>query len=73
VRPILEGSRRRFSVAAAEVGHQDHWQRASLGVAAVASTPKHVAEVLDEVERFVWSQPDVEIIEIQRRWADLEP
>ena len=60
-------------MAAAEVGHQDQWQRASLGMAAVASSPRHVTEVLDEVERFVWSHPDVVVLEVQRNWVELEP
>ena len=36
MKPILEGARQRYSVAAAEVAHQDLWQRAGLGLAAVA-------------------------------------
>ena len=73
VRPILEGARHRFSVAAAEVSHQDQWQRAGLGVAAVASTPSHVTEVLDRVERFVWSFPEVEVVSAERRWLEAAP
>jgi uncharacterized protein len=72
VKPILEGTRRRFSVAAAEVDHHDQWQRASLGVAAVAGTVTHVEEVLDEVERFVWSHPDVEVLGVTRSWLERE-
>lgn len=68
VRPIVEGSRRRFGVAAAEVGGQDLWQAAELAFAAVASTPRHVAELLDSVERFVWSFPEVEVVSCERRW-----
>jgi hypothetical protein len=70
IKPILDGARRRYAVAAAEVGSQDKWQRAELGVAAVASTPGHVAEVLDAVERFVWSFPEVEVVDSDRSWAD---
>ena len=70
VKPILEGTRRRFQVAAAEVDHQDHWQRASLGVAAVAGSPAHVQDVLDQVERFVWSHPDIEVLEMTRQWLE---
>jgi uncharacterized protein YlxP (DUF503 family) len=70
IRPILDGARSRFHVAAAEVDHQDHWQRAGLGVAAVAATVGHVEEVLDRVERFVWSFPEVEVIAADRSWAD---
>ena len=70
VRPIVEGLRNRFSVAVAEVDHQDRWQRAGLGVAAVGSSVGHVAEVLDSAERFVWSHPEIEVISIERCWLD---
>ena len=71
VRPILDGCRRRFSVSAAEVDHQDRWQRATLGVAAVSSSAAHAGEVLDAVERFVWSFPEAEVTSARRDW--LEP
>jgi uncharacterized protein YlxP (DUF503 family) len=64
--------RRRFAVAAAEVDHQDKWQLASLGMAAVAGAASHVEEVLDEVERFVWSHPEVEVLSADRHWVELE-
>jgi uncharacterized protein len=72
ITPILEGCRRRYTVAAAEVDFHDKWQRAALGVAAVSSSPKHVDEVLDAVERFVWSFPEVEVVEAERSWADAQ-
>lgn len=62
VRPILDGARRRFQVAAAEVGYQGKWQRTSLGFAAVGGELDHLAEVLERVERFVWSFPEVEVL-----------
>ena len=69
IKPILEGARRRYQVAAAEVAFQDQWQRAELGMAAVASTAGHVDEVLGQVERFVWSFPEVEVFRCERGWA----
>ncbi|MDQ1359121.1 MAG: uncharacterized protein QOF20_1235 [Acidimicrobiaceae bacterium] len=72
IRPILEGCRRRYQVAAAEVDHQDAWQRAGLGVSAVSATAGHLCEVLDQVERFVWSFPEVEVIGAERRWLEEE-
>jgi len=68
LRSVLDGARNRYRVASAEVGHQDLRQRALVGFAAVAGTPSHVTEVLDEVERFVWSFPDVEVITTDRTW-----
>jgi uncharacterized protein YlxP (DUF503 family) len=57
-------------VAAAEVGHQDQWQRAELGFAAVSGAPGQVSGVLDAVERFVWSDPEVEIVSTERIWLE---
>ena len=68
LRPLIEGCRRRYGVAVAEVGNQDLWQRAGVAVATVSSTPRQVAEVLDACERFVWSFPEVEVISCERHW-----
>lgn len=70
IKPIIEGCRRRYQVAAAEVGHQDRWQRAAIGVSAVAATTGHATDVLDAVERFVWSFPEVEVIAAERSWLE---
>ncbi len=63
VKPVLEGARRRYQVAAAEVGYQEKWQRASLGFAAVGADSAHLSSVLQRVERFVWSFPEVEVLD----------
>jgi uncharacterized protein YlxP (DUF503 family) len=72
IRPILDGCRRRFSVAAAEVDHHDRWQRSELGVATVSVSAHHAGQVLDAVERFVWSFPEVEVVAITRHWLETE-
>ena len=62
VKHLVEACRSRFDVAAAEVGFQDQWQRSELGFAAVSGSPGQVESVLDSVERFVWSHPEVEVV-----------
>ncbi len=62
IKPILEGVRRRYQAASAEVGHQDKWQRAALGVAVVSASASHAREVMDAIERFVWSFPEVDVV-----------
>ena len=73
VRHILDTARRRYGVAASEVDHQDLWQRAALGFSAVAPDAGHVEKVLDNVERFVWSHPEVSVVSSARHWLDTEP
>ena len=63
VKSILHGAERRFGVAAAEVADQEKWQRAALGFATVSGRAAHADEVLQKVERFVYSFPEVEVIE----------
>ena len=62
VKPIIEGVRRRYQAAAAEVDHQDKWQRAAVGVAVVSASARHAREVMAAIERFVWSFPEVEVV-----------
>ncbi len=72
ITPILDGARRRHRVAVAEVGHQDRWQRSELAFATVASSERQAREILDAVERFVWSFPEVEVSSARRSWLDDE-
>jgi hypothetical protein len=72
IKHVVETSKSRFGIAAAEVGYQDRWQRSELGFAAVAGTHRHVEEVLDTVERFVWSHPEIEVVAQHRWWLETE-
>jgi uncharacterized protein YlxP (DUF503 family) len=71
LKPVVDGARRRYNVAVAEVAYQDKWQRAAIGVAVVAGSVAHAADVLDEVERFVWSFPEVEVLDVSRHWLEV--
>jgi uncharacterized protein YlxP (DUF503 family) len=53
LRRIIERVRARYNVSIAEVGDNDIWQRALVGVTAVANDRSFVNEVLDKVVRDV--------------------
>ncbi len=72
VKPVVEGLRQRFSLSVAEVDHQDKWQRSTIGLAVVSGSQAHAAEVVDAVERWVWSRPDVEVSRFERSWTGFE-
>lgn len=63
VKALTAGIRSKFNVAVAEVDHQELWQRTTLAVSAVAAQGYHLRKVMHEVERFVSSQPAVELID----------
>src|SRR5262245_58163285 len=71
VRSIAQRVRNRFQLSVAEVGGQDTWQRAVLGLAAAGSDPVRVRSLLDRAARFVEElclaeviHVDVEILEL---------
>jgi uncharacterized protein len=72
VTTILDGARRRHGVSAAETGRQEDHTRAELGFAVVSGRPGHCTEVLDTVERFVWSFPEIEVVGSDRHWTEVE-
>jgi uncharacterized protein len=53
LRRIIDRVRARYNVSVAEVGDNDVWQRALVGVTAVANDRSFVNEVLDKVVRDV--------------------
>lgn len=72
LRPLLDGARQRFRVSIAETAHQEQWQRAALGVAVVSASASQAEEWLDDLERFVWSRPDVEVLDAERQWMEFD-
>lgn len=58
VKSLKERIRHRFNVSASEVGDQDTWNRAVLGIACVSIDPKAARETLDNVVRFAEEHDD---------------
>ena len=67
VRPLLAEVRRRFDVSVAEVGDQDLFRRAVIGVALVSGEASHCREVLDSVERLVAGRPELAVLSARTR------
>jgi len=51
LRKVIDRLRSRFNVSVAEVGDNDIWQRAMVGICAVANDHRFVNEVLDKCAR----------------------
>ncbi len=59
---LKERLRSKFNLSVAEVGDQDLWQKAMLGLACVANESAHVNRVLDQALNLVRSIPTIELI-----------
>jgi len=62
VKPVVAELRRRFAVAAAEVGDSDLHRRVQIGVATVAGQAAQVTDVLDACERLLAERPEVTLL-----------
>jgi hypothetical protein len=63
VKSLIDRVRSRFNVSVADLGDQNVWQRAVIGVAVVANDGRFVNEVLSKVLDLVASDPRAEVIE----------
>ena len=58
--------RNKFNVSIAEVGDNDSWQSAVLGITCVSNSLKHSDEVLNHVVNYIESsREDLEIVEYE--------
>lgn len=64
LKPILARLHQEFNVSAAEVGRQDAWQTAEIGLALVANDAGHVQAVLQRAVGWIEvNRPDVQIVD----------
>jgi uncharacterized protein len=63
LRRVKDRAQQKFNLAIAEVGENDIWQRAVLGVAVLGSDRRFVESALDEVIRFIQSEAEVTNVE----------
>ena len=54
--------RDKFNVSVAEVGEQDLWQKAILGLACVANESAHVNQVLDQAVNLIRALPTIQLV-----------
>jgi uncharacterized protein YlxP (DUF503 family) len=59
LRRVKTHVREKFNAAIAEVGEDEAWQRAALGVAVVGNERAHTEASLDEIIRFIRDAADV--------------
>ena len=63
LRRVKDRAQQKFNLAIAEVGDNDLWQRAVLGMAVVGNGRRFVESALDEIIRFVRGEVEVSNVE----------
>ncbi len=65
LRSLKDRIRKQFNVSIAEVGEQDKWQKAVLGVASVGADKRYVNGVLSKVIDLIEDARSVDLIDYQ--------
>lgn len=68
VKSLKDRLHQRFNVSAAEVDHQDLWQRAALACSVVTTDRRHAEEVLTACDGLVAGNPLVDVIASALEW-----
>ncbi|MBC8066644.1 MAG: DUF503 domain-containing protein [Chlorobia bacterium] len=63
IRSLMDRIRHDFHVSISEVGDQELWNRATLGIACVTNDAGHAESVLGKVRNVFDRDPDAEIID----------
>jgi uncharacterized protein YlxP (DUF503 family) len=64
VKSLTSQLARKFGVAVSEVDHQDLWNRATIGIAAVTPQASQLDRILHTIERYVRDRSDVELLHV---------
>lgn len=62
IKSIKDKISKRFNVSIAEVGYQDKWQRALLGVSKVSNDTVSIEKVFDFIDKLIIADGRMEII-----------
>ena len=62
LRKVTDRVKQRFNVAISEVGDNDLWQRAQIGICTVSNDRQHVNSSLDKVIDFIEKMYVVEVV-----------
>jgi len=65
-RSLIEKTRQKFNVSAAEVGTQESHRVLTVGIGVVSGDAGHAEQMLDDIIRFMDGQADAELTEIER-------
>ncbi len=66
IKSLIARLRNRYNISVAEIGRQDCWQRATLGVSFVSGERARVHGVLEAVVNFVEAERALEVVSYEK-------
>ncbi|TWT04562.1 DUF503 domain-containing protein [Planomicrobium sp. CPCC 101079] len=68
LKSMLTRSKQKFNVSAAEVDHQNVWQRTRIAFVTVSSSKEMADKEMEQVLHYLESNPEWECLEIQKEY-----
>jgi len=63
LKSLLDKLKKRFNIAAAEVGKQDMWKRSTVGISCISNDSAHIHQIMATVMRFIENQGNLQVID----------
>ncbi len=60
---------KKFNVSIAEIDHHDLWQKATFGIACVATEQRHANQVLDQAVNIMYQFPLLDVISCHKEFV----
>jgi len=62
IKSLVHRLRNRFNVSVSEIGYQDLWQRAELGLAVVCHNSAGADSIIEQIFAFIEAETEIDII-----------
>jgi uncharacterized protein len=70
VKSVISALASRDGIGVSEIDHQNLWQRSTLGVAAVASHPRRLEQLVNDVDALLHSRRDLDLLSLEILYLD---
>ncbi len=68
IRGLQDHLRAQFNASVAEIGYQDAWQRALIGVCMLSSDKRQLEQALARIEQVCENSSDFQIVNLSQEW-----
>lgn len=68
LKSLKDKLRSRFNASVAEIGYQEEWQRAILGITMISNERQHLQRGHSAINRLFEEKADIQILDIRMEW-----
>ncbi len=68
IKSLKDKLRTRLNASVAEIGHQEEWQRAAIGITMISNERQHLQRGHSAINRLFEEKADIQVLDIHMEW-----